>query len=155
ARAAAQGFPAVERDCGGSAARRARGHGRETTPGLASREPPTLTFMARTLLLTGAAGFIGSHTAQALLARRARVIGLDNFNGYYDPARKRANVREIVEASADREFSLVEGDVRDAELVARLFREYRFDAVVHLAAMAGVRASVDDPRGYYDVNLGG
>ena len=111
--------------------------------------------MSRRILLTGAAGFIGSNTAVALLRRGDRVVGLDNFNPYYDPARKRANVREIAEEAPGGDFELVEGDIRDADLVARLFREHRIDGVVHLAAMAGVRASVDDPRFYYDVNLGG
>lgn len=111
--------------------------------------------MSRRILLTGAAGFIGSHTAVALLRRGDRVVGIDNFNPYYDPARKRANVSEIAAEAPGGAFELVEGDVRDAELVARLFREHRIDGVVHLAAMAGVRASVDDPRFYYDVNLGG
>ena len=111
--------------------------------------------MARTILLTGAAGFIGSHTAVALASRGDHVIGLDNFNPYYDPARKRANVIEIASEAPGGDFRLVEGDLRDKELVLRLFAEHRFDAVVHLAAMAGVRASAEDPVTYYDVNLGG
>ena len=111
--------------------------------------------MPRTLLLTGAAGFIGSHAAVALATRGDRVVGLDSFDPYYDPARKRANVREISEEARGGSFELVEGDVRDRELVERLFAQHRFDGVVHLAAMAGVRASVDDPYTYYDVNLTG
>ncbi len=111
--------------------------------------------MPRTVLLTGAAGFIGSHTAVALAARGDRVVGLDNFNAYYDPARKRANVREIEAEAPGADFRLVEGDLRDKALVERLFAEHRFDVVVHLAAMAGVRASADDPVTYYEVNLGG
>jgi UDP-glucuronate 4-epimerase len=109
----------------------------------------------RTVLLTGAAGFIGSHTAVALTARGDRVVGLDNFNAYYDPERKRANVAEIAEEAPGGDFRLVEGDLRDKSLVERLFTEHEFDVVVHLAAMAGVRASADDPVTYYDVNLGG
>ena len=111
--------------------------------------------MTLTVLLTGAAGFIGSHTAVALAARGDRVIGLDNFNSYYAPERKRANIAEITADAVGADFRLVEGDVRDKVLIERLFAEYRFDAVVHLAAMAGVRASADDPVTYYDVNLGG
>jgi UDP-glucuronate 4-epimerase len=106
-------------------------------------------------LLTGAAGFIGSHTAVALAARGDRVIGLDNFNAYYDPARKRANVAEVLAAVPNGDFRLVEGDLRDKPFVERLFSEHRFDVIVHLAAMAGVRASAADPVTYYDVNLGG
>jgi len=106
------------------------------------------------VLVTGAAGFIGSHTANRLAERGDQVVGLDNFNDYYDPARKRANWGEVVGSGA-RNVTLVEGDVRDRELVQSLFAEHAFDAVAHLAAMAGVRASVDDPWLYYDVNLTG
>ncbi len=111
--------------------------------------------MALTLLVTGAAGFIGSHAAAALAARGDRVIGLDSFDTYYDPARKRANVAEVSATAPQGSFSLVEGDVRDEALVSRLFDEHSFDAIVHLAALAGVRASVEQPKLYYDVNLGG
>lgn len=114
--------------------------------------------MTKTVLVTGAAGFIGSHTAAALLARGDAVVGLDNLNEYYDPARKRANLAEI-ETGRSRPpsaaWTFVEGDIRDRALLARLFRDHRFDAVVHLAAMAGVRASIDDPHLYFDVNLVG
>jgi len=106
------------------------------------------------VLVTGAAGFIGSHTASCLAERGDHVVGLDNFNDYYDPARKRANWREVVR-SGERSVELVEGDVRDRELVQSLFATHAFDAVVHLAAMAGVRASVDNPWLYYEVNLTG
>lgn len=115
--------------------------------------------MAKTILVTGAAGFIGSHTAAALLARGDTVIGLDNLNDYYDPARKRANVAEV-RSLRDRTkaagvFTFVEGDIRDRALVATLFAAHRFETVVHLAAMAGVRASIEDPQLYLDVNLTG
>ena len=111
--------------------------------------------MGRHVLVTGAAGFIGSHASVALLARGDRVTGLDNFDSYYDPARKRANVAELEREAPGAPFELVTGDLRDRALITRLFAERRFDAVVHLAAMAGVRASVADPVTYYDVNLGG
>ncbi|HEC34972.1 MAG TPA: SDR family NAD(P)-dependent oxidoreductase [Anaerolineae bacterium] len=112
--------------------------------------------MSKTILVTGAAGFIGSHVAQALLARGDVVVGLDNLNDYYDPARKRANLAEIRNPQFEiRNFHFIEGDIRDHALVARLFTEYHFDAIVHLAAMAGVRASIRDPALYYDVNLNG
>ncbi len=110
----------------------------------------------KTILVTGAAGFIGSHTAAAFLARGDRVVGLDNLNDYYSPARKRANVAEVRSTCPDASrFTFVEGDIRDRPLLDRLFTEHRFDAVVHLAAMAGVRVSVEDPWLYYDVNLTG
>lgn len=111
------------------------------------------------ILVTGAAGFIGSHVAEALLRRGDTVVGLDNLNDYYDPIRKRDNLADVRRQTTDnrraRHFLFVEGDVRDRELVNRLFEVHRFDAVVHLAAMAGVRASIEDPALYYDVNLNG
>jgi UDP-glucuronate 4-epimerase len=101
------------------------------------------------ILVTGGAGFIGSHVCEHLLARGDEVTVLDNFNPSYDPAIKRANAAELAGAR------LVEGDIRDQALVARLFGEGRFDAVVHLAAMAGVRPSLADPLLYSDVNVRG
>lgn len=108
--------------------------------------------MSKTILVTGAAGFIGSHVSQNLLARGDRVIGLDNLNSYYDPKRKRANLAEI---GTSARFTFVEGDIRDRGLVKRLFQEHAFAGVAHLAAMAGVRVSIEDPHLYYDVNLTG
>jgi UDP-glucuronate 4-epimerase len=112
--------------------------------------------MNKTILVTGAAGFIGSHLAEALLNRGDRVIGLDNLNDYYDPVRKRENLSELG-AAPERaaRFTFVEGDVRNTALLAQLFEETRPDAVAHLAAMAGVRASIQDPQLYFDVNLTG
>jgi len=101
------------------------------------------------VLVTGGAGFIGSHVCERLLARGDEVTVLDNFNAFYDPALKREN------AAALRGARVVEGDIRDAELVARLFAEGRFEGVVHLAAMAGVRPSLLDPLLYTDVNIRG
>jgi UDP-glucuronate 4-epimerase len=110
----------------------------------------------KTILVTGAAGFIGSHTAVALLERGDRVVGLDNLNDYYDPARKRQNLIEIGAApGATERFAFVEGDIRDRAQVTDLFAKHQFTAVAHLAAMAGVRVSVDDPWLYYDTNLTG
>lgn len=112
--------------------------------------------MSKNVLVTGAAGFIGSHTSQRLLTRGDCVVGIDNLNNYYDPARKQSNVDEVrTSAPAQNLFDFVEGDIRDSDLLERLFSENRFDAVVHLAAMAGVRASMDDPGLYLDVNLSG
>jgi UDP-glucuronate 4-epimerase len=101
------------------------------------------------ILVTGGAGFIGSHLTRRLLARGDRVTVLDNFNDFYDPARKRANFAAL---DGDPPPALVEGDIRDAELVDRIFREGEFDAVVHLAARAGVRPSLEQPILYEDVN---
>jgi UDP-glucuronate 4-epimerase len=102
-----------------------------------------------TVLVTGGAGFIGSHVAEALLARGDRVVVLDNFNDFYDPALKRSN------AAALKGAMVVAGDLRDRDLVTKLFAEHRFDAVIHLAAMAGVRPSLADPLYYEDVNVRG
>ena len=108
------------------------------------------------ILVTGAAGFIGSHTAIRLLQRGDQVIGLDNLNDYYSPERKRSNVREVgQQARTQHQFEFIEGDIRDRPLLARVFRQFDVRAVIHLAAMAGVRVSVDDPWLYYDVNLTG
>lgn len=110
----------------------------------------------KSVLVTGAAGFIGSHVSHALLQRGDSVVGLDNMNTYYDPARKRANLAEIRDSLPQAQnFTFIEGDIRDTVLLERLFSESEFDAVVHLAAMAGVRVSVENPYLYYDVNLTG
>jgi UDP-glucuronate 4-epimerase len=104
------------------------------------------------ILVTGAAGFIGSHFCDSLVERGDEVVGLDNFNAFYDPAIKRRNLAGLLERPG---FSLVEGDIRDADLLARLFAERRIGSLVHLAAMAGVRPSVEDPALYHDVNCTG
>jgi UDP-glucuronate 4-epimerase len=108
--------------------------------------------MPSTILVTGAAGFIGSQLCERLVARGDRVAGLDSFHPYYDPAIKRRNVAGLLAGGG---FALIEGDIRDRELVGRCFREHRPDAVVHLAAMAGVRPSLADPVLYHDVNCTG
>ncbi len=105
--------------------------------------------MSAHILVTGGAGFIGSHLTRRLLDRGDRVTILDDFNDFYDPARKRANVARVAERD---DFSLVEGDIRDADLVEKLFRDHQFDAVVHLAARAGVRPSLKEPILYEDTN---
>jgi UDP-glucuronate 4-epimerase len=104
------------------------------------------------ILVTGAAGFIGSHVAEALLARGDRVVGLDNFNDYYDPERKWANVEMSLSQPS---YHLIEGDVRDGPLLAGLFERESFDTVCHIAAMAGVRTSIQQPARYESVNVGG
>jgi len=104
------------------------------------------------ILVTGAAGFIGSHVCEALLARGDTVVGLDNFNTFYDPAIKRANLHKC---KADGCFSLVEADITERERMFALFQEPGFDAVIHLAAWAGVRPSIQQPLLYQQVNIEG
>ncbi|UCF67126.1 MAG: GDP-mannose 4,6-dehydratase, partial [Acidobacteriota bacterium] len=107
---------------------------------------------AGTLLVTGAAGFIGSHLVDSLLARGERVVGLDNFDPFYDPAVKREN---LAAAQRSDEFELVEGDIRDRQLVERLLTDHECRCIVHLAAKAGVRPSLQQPELYADVNVRG
>ena len=111
--------------------------------------------MGKKILVTGAAGFIGSHTTIELLSRGHEVVGLDNLNDYYSPDRKRANIAEIQAVPNAANFRWVEGDIRDRKLLKSLFARERFDAVANLAAMAGVRISIEDPHLYFDVNLTG
>jgi len=106
----------------------------------------------KTILLTGAAGFIGSHVCDALLARGDRVAGLDSFNDYYNPALKRAN---LAKAQTNERFRLYEADICHAAQLEDIVGEVRPDVVVHLAARAGVRPSLLDPHLYHTVNIGG
>ena len=105
--------------------------------------------MGKHILVTGGAGFIGSHLTRRLLGRGDQVTVLDDFNDFYDPARKRANIEPFLDNSA---YKLVEGDIRDETLVDELFRDSGFDGVVHLAARAGVRPSLQEPILYEDTN---
>jgi UDP-glucuronate 4-epimerase len=102
------------------------------------------------VLVTGGAGFIGSHVVDRLLARGDAVTVLDDFNDYYDPRLKRLNVA----AFGDR-ARVVEGDIRDPQLVNSVFAQGAFDAVVHLAARAGVRPSLAEPALYVETNVMG
>jgi UDP-glucuronate 4-epimerase len=102
------------------------------------------------ILVTGGAGFIGSHTVDRLLAQGATVTVLDEFNDYYDPTIKRSNIASFVG-----DVNVVEGDIRDAAKVHTTMREGKFDAVIHLAGRAGVRPSIDDPMLYLDANIYG
>jgi UDP-glucuronate 4-epimerase len=104
------------------------------------------------VLVTGGAGFIGMHVVQRLLARGDHVLAMDNFSPYYDVSLKRARVAALPVSSA---LEFVEGDVADAALVARLFAQWRPDAVVHLAAQPGVRYSLEHPDAYVSANVAG
>lgn len=105
-----------------------------------------------TVFVTGGAGFIGSHLVDRLLARGDRVICLDNFNDYYTPARKRANAALHL---GHPNYTLIEGDLRDRDVIMSVFKEHKPDKVAHLAAMAGVRYSIERAPLYNDVNVNG
>jgi UDP-glucuronate 4-epimerase len=102
-------------------------------------------------LVTGGAGFIGSHLVDALLADGWRVTTFDNFDPFYAPAIKEENVRPHLDHQA---FTLVRGDLRQPDTL-RPLAESRYDVIVHLAARAGVRPSIEDPVGYQEVNVAG
>lgn len=104
------------------------------------------------ILVTGGAGFIGSSLTDRLLARGQGVICLDSFDDFYDPEIKRRNIRASAGYSG---FILVEGDIRDRGLLQDLARRHAIDAVIHSAARAGVRPSIQDPLLYEDVNIKG
>lgn len=104
------------------------------------------------ILVTGAAGFIGSNLSEALLERGDNIVGLDNFNDYYSPVRKRANTAVL---TAYPNFQMHEVDLRDEVAVARVITDGNFDAVAHLAAMANVRYSIERGPLYTDVNIRG
>jgi UDP-glucuronate 4-epimerase len=106
----------------------------------------------RRVLVTGGAGFIGSHLAERLLADGHEVVVLDNFDSFYDPAIKRRNVAA---ALGNPRYRLVEGDIREDTALERAFAGGRPEAVIHLAARAGVRPSIVDPVLYSSVNLDG
>ena len=104
------------------------------------------------ILVTGAAGFIGMHTSERLLARGDEVVGLDNLNDYYDPTLKEARLARLTPHA---NFRFVKLDVADRAGMERLFAEEGFDRVIHLAAQAGVRYSLQNPHAYVDSNLVG
>ena len=105
-----------------------------------------------TVLITGGAGFIGSHLSERLLKEGFRVVCLDNFDTFYDPKIKRENITPLTKHD---NFLLIEGDIRDLEFLENIFIRERIDSVVHIAARAGVRPSIKDPLLYYDVNVRG
>ena len=105
-----------------------------------------------TILVTGAAGFIGSNLTETLLKRGEQIIAIDNFNNYYSPARKRANIAEFI---THPNLTLIEQDFCDADAVQRIFAKYKPRAVAHLGAYGGVRYSIGRAALYTQVNIVG
>lgn len=103
-------------------------------------------------LITGVAGFIGSHLLEALIKRGDSVFGIDNFDSFYSKATKQKNIESALTYS---NFTFLECDIRDSDSLKAILKENRFDAVIHLAAKAGVRNSLKDPKSYFDVNVMG
>ena len=107
------------------------------------------------ILVTGAAGFIGAAVSQYLINRGDQVVGIDNINDYYDVNLKHARLDEVKSSTAADLFSFIEMGVEDRDKMAALFEEHKFDRVVHLAAQAGVRYSLENPNAYVDSNIVG
>ncbi|MFQ3234671.1 MAG: UDP-glucuronate 4-epimerase [Paraglaciecola sp.] len=107
------------------------------------------------ILVTGAAGFIGYHVCQFLLSRGEEIIGIDNINDYYDPKLKHGRLDELGKHPQVANFTFIKMDIADREKMATLFQENSFDKVVHLAAQAGVRYSIENPHAYIDSNIVG
>lgn len=104
------------------------------------------------ILITGCAGFIGSNLVDRLLNHGFRVIGIDNFDPFYSEQIKLKNLQHALQSS---KFRLVRGDIRDTSTFISVFESEKIDIVIHLAAKAGVRPSIDNPKDYYDVNVFG
>lgn len=102
------------------------------------------------ILVTGAAGFVGSFLSKQLLESENKVVGLDNLNDYYEPKLKNERLKTLV---SHKNFKFIEGDIADKEFLLDLFKEYKFDIVVNLAAQAGVRYSIENPDVYIQSNL--
>ena len=109
------------------------------------------------VLVTGAAGFIGFHVSKKLLQRGDDVVGIDNFNDYYDPALKEARANLLAETAQKQagEFTLIRGNIADKALIDQCFDTHTFDRVIHLAAQAGVRYSLENPLSYVESNITG
>lgn len=105
------------------------------------------------ILVTGAAGFIGAHTARTLLDDKIEVVGIDNINDYYDVNLKHARVDWVNSHENSDLFSFIKMDIADRTAMEALFSEQKFDRVIHLAAQAGVRYSIENPHAYVDANI--
>ncbi|MBN1386566.1 GDP-mannose 4,6-dehydratase [Candidatus Woesearchaeota archaeon] len=106
----------------------------------------------KTILVTGGAGFIGSHVCDALISRGDKVVCIDNFNDYYDPSFKHENIQHNI---GKKNFVLVKGDFTEHDLLRGIFVEHKIDVICHLGARAGVRPSIEQPLLYEEVNVKG
>lgn len=114
---------------------------------------PLLRMSSRNTLITGGAGFIGSHLVERLLGEGDfQVTVVDDFNDFYSPSIKRENINAHL---SNRNFRLIEADIRDADALAKAFDDTKYDCIVHLAARAGVRPSLKEPRLYVETNVNG
>ena len=104
------------------------------------------------VLITGAAGFIGYHLAEELLKKGYHVVGIDNMNDYYDVSLKEARLQRL---SGQKNFEFIKGDLSNEQLINSLFIKHRPEIVVNLAAQAGVRYSIENPRSYIESNIVG
>ena len=104
------------------------------------------------VLVTGAAGFIGSHLVRSLLRQGEKVVGVDNFDPFYSRSIKESN---LLEYSGSKQWHFLEADIRNQDLLEKLFVDHKITTVIHLAAKAGVRPSLEDPRGYLSTNVDG
>lgn len=115
--------------------------------------------MMRKVLVTGSAGFIGFHLTQALLKQDFKVVGIDNLNDYYDPMLKKDRLdyidKFVVNRGIDNCYQFIKLDISDDEALSGLFQKHDFDIVINLAAQAGVRYSLENPKAYVDSNLVG
>ena len=107
------------------------------------------------VFVTGASGFIGFHLCKKLISKDVQVIGIDNFNSYYDPTLKEARLRKLTEIPNSINFKIFRDDIKNLDALKSIFNEFRPDVVVNLAAQAGVRHSIENPSEYIDTNLVG
>ena len=112
------------------------------------------------ILVTGGAGFIGSHLCERLLVAGEKVIIIDNFNSFYDTSIKHNNIKEIRHSASNQRFDeknleVIKGDIRERTFLENIFEKYQISIIIHLAAMAGVRPSIENPILYNEVNMNG